>query len=302
MTGREVGRAPTAPAAEPGGRRTGGSRHGPIAQLLIAWSPLSMILLAYAAAQWVSAPLGPRGHGATANRLGFGVHVTGPAGADRGVFGTVPSVWLQARLVAGSAHWYDAAAALVYVTHFVSFPLLTGVVWFYLRERFAAWVTAVLTFTTLGAAVYCVYPAAPPWLASARGAIGPVDRLSSRGWDYLHLGVLGRLTVSGQGGSNPVAAMPSLHAGSAMLVALFLWPLANALSRAALVGYVVLMALALVYTGEHYAVDVAAGWLTAAVGAAAGVAVRDAGRRSRSRRPPRGSGSDLDRPVSVSQR
>ena len=95
-----------------------------------------------------------------------------------------------------------------------------------------------------------------------------------------------------------------------MLVALFLWPLANALSRVALVGYVVLMALALVYTGEHYVVDVAAGWLTAGVGAVAGVAVRDARRRSRSRRPPRGSGSgtgtgsgsDLDRPVSVSQR
>ena len=74
--------------------------------------------------------------------------------------------------------------------------------------------------------------------------------------------------------------MPSLHAGSAMLVALFLWPMASTLWRVVLLGYVLLMALALIYTGEHYAVDVVAGWLTAGAGAAAAVAVRAAGRRT----------------------
>jgi membrane-associated phospholipid phosphatase len=250
-----------------------------VAQLLIAWAPLSLILVAYAAAQWINAPLGARGSGSGGNRLGFGVHVAGPAEVDRGVFGTVPSVWLQARLVDGSPHWYDAAAALVYVTHFVSFPLLTGVVWFCLRDRFAAWVAAVLAFTTLGVGVYVLYPAAPPWLASARGAIGTVDRSSSLGWDYLHLDLVRRVTDSGQAGSNPVAAMPSLHAGSAMLVALFLWPMVSTLWRAALLGYVMLMAVALLYTGEHYAVDVVAGWLTAGFGVAVAVAIGPAARR-----------------------
>ena len=47
---------------------------------------------------------------------------------DRRVFGQVPSVWLQTRLVDGPAHWYDAVAALVYVTHFVLIPVITGVV------------------------------------------------------------------------------------------------------------------------------------------------------------------------------
>ena len=61
-------------------------RHGPVAQLLIAWAPLSLILLAYAAAGWISAPLGTA-DGADSNRLGFGVHVSGPADADRAVFG-----------------------------------------------------------------------------------------------------------------------------------------------------------------------------------------------------------------------
>jgi membrane-associated phospholipid phosphatase len=64
--------------------------------------------------------------------------------------------------------------------------------------------------------------------------------------------------------------MPSLHAGTTLLVALFFWPLASTLGRAALLGYVLAMAAALVYTGEHYVVDVVAGWLTAGFGLAAG--------------------------------
>jgi membrane-associated phospholipid phosphatase len=254
------------------------SRHGPIAQLLIAWAPLSVILLTYAAARWVSAPLGARGYDAGTNRLGFGLHVAGPARVDVGVFGAVPTVWLQERLVDGSAHWYDAAAALVYVTHFVSIPVVTGVAWFCLRDRFAAWIAAVLTFTTLGVVGYVVYPAAPPWLAFERGEIGTVDRISGLGWDYLQLDWVGSLTALGQEGSNPVAAMPSLHAGSALLVALFFWPLANTLGRSALLAYVVLMAVTLVYTGEHYVVDVVAGWLAAGLAVAVGAAIRRPGR------------------------
>jgi membrane-associated phospholipid phosphatase len=244
-----------------------------VAQLLIAWAPLSVILVAYAAAQWVNVPLAGR-DGAGTNRLGFGLHVAGPAEADRGVFGAVPSVWLQERLVDGSGHWYDAVAALVYATHFVAIPLVTGVLWFRLRDRFAGWLAAVLTLTTLGVGGYVVYPAAPPWLASDRGEIGLVERISSLGWDYLHLGLAGRVTVVGQDGSNPVAAMPSLHAGSALLVTLFLWPVVSTRWRAALLGYAMLMALTLVYTGEHYVVDVVAGWLTAGVAVAVSACVR----------------------------
>lgn len=239
------------------------SRHGPIAQLLISWSPLSVILLAYAVAGWISAPL-EEGDGASTNRLGAGLHVLGPAHADERVFGTVPTVWLQERLVDGTPHWYDAVAALVYVTHFVTIPLLTAIVWFCLRQRFAAWLVAVLTMSVVGVAGYVAYPAAPPWLAAERGDIGPVDRISHIGWEFLHLDVIGRLTELGQSGSNPVAAMPSLHAGAALLVALFVWPSVGAAARVALATYAVAMAVTLVYAGEHYVVDVAAGWLIAA--------------------------------------
>ena len=258
------------------------SRHGPIAQFLISWSPLSAILLAYAVAGWVSAPL-ETGEGATTNRVGAPLHVAGPAVADERLFGAVPTVWLQERLLAGSPQWYDAIAALVYVTHFVTIPLLTTLVWFRLRERFTSWLVAVLSMSFLGIAIYVAYPAAPPWLASESGDIGPVARISHVGWDYLHLDVVGRLTQLGQDGSNPVAAMPSLHAGAALLVALFLWPSVSRWARGALLAYAVTMAAVLVYTGEHYVVDVLAGWLVAALalGLASTLALTSLARRAR---------------------
>jgi membrane-associated phospholipid phosphatase len=259
------------------------SRHGPIAQLLIAWSPLSLILVAYGVAGWITAPLEADLADGT-NRLGFGLSVLRPADADERLFGAVPTVWLQEQLVDGSAHWYDAVAALVYSTHFVAIPLATAAAWFWLRDRFSGWITAVLVFTVLGVSGYVVFPAAPPWMASEYGEIGAVSRISDIGWEWLHLDWIGALTTSGQEGSNPVAAMPSLHAGSALLVALFLWRVARRPWRAALLGYVLLMAATLVYTGEHYVVDVLGGWLTAAVAFAAGTAVR------RHRHPDEGSG------------
>ena len=266
MTDRDTRQHVRGPEAA---RRTPGSSsdRGPLAQLLIAWAPLGSILLAYLLAQWLNAPLG-RGDTGGTNRLGFGLHVSGPAGLDQTMVGVVPSVWLQRHLVDGSPHWYDAVAALVYVTHFVSLPLVTGVVWFRMRDRFASWVVAVLTFTALGIGTYVVYPAAPPWLAYDQRTIGTVSRISDLGWQYLHLDPVAHVTALGQGASNPVAAMPSLHAGAALLITAFLWPGLRWGARAMLTCYTLLMGWTLVYSGEHYACDVLAGWLTAAVAVA----------------------------------
>jgi membrane-associated phospholipid phosphatase len=233
-----------------------GTRHGPLAQLLIALSPLSAIPLLYWLAQWITAPLG-LGEGSDTNRLGFRLDTTGPAAADRSVFGTVPTVWLQERLLDGVPHWYDGVAALVYASHFAAIPVVTGVVWFCQRPRFRGWVFALGSFTVLGVTGYVVHPAAPPWLASG------TERVSTLGWDHLGLDRIGDLLTRSQEASNPVAAMPSLHAGAALLVALFLWPVVTAAWRAVLLGYALLMALTLVYTGEHYVVDAVAGWLVA---------------------------------------
>jgi len=69
----------------------------------------------------------------------------------------------------------------------------------------------------------------------------------------------------GTGYANDVAAMPSLHAAFALLLSLYLWQFAPRWLRPLLVLYPLAMALALVYAGEHYAVDCIAGWCYAVV-------------------------------------
>lgn len=235
------------------------------AQLLIALSPLSPILVAYALAQWVSAPLsqGRLSEGAV-NRLGAGLQIIWPAAADRRVFGEVPTVRLQELLLRPDPQWYDVLASVVYVTHYLALPVVTGCLWFLARGRFPAWVTAVLVMTLGSIATYVLFPASPPWLAADLDVIGPVQRVSADGWAGLNLEAVGSALERLQGDSNPVAAMPSLHAAVPALIALFLWPGARWWLRAATCAYAVVMAWTLVYTGEHYVVDVAAGWLAAA--------------------------------------
>jgi membrane-associated phospholipid phosphatase len=67
----------------------------------------------------------------------------------------------------------------------------------------------------------------------------------------------------GKAYANEVAAMPSLHAAFAMLLALYLWRLVPRYTRPLLALYPPAMTLALVYAGEHYVVDCIAGWLYA---------------------------------------
>jgi membrane-associated phospholipid phosphatase len=65
-------------------------------------------------------------------------------------------------------------------------------------------------------------------------------------------------------GGNPWAAMPSLHFATSLLAAILLsetGPLAGAAGW----GYALTLGFALVYLGEHYAVDLAAGAALVAV-------------------------------------
>jgi membrane-associated phospholipid phosphatase len=48
-----------------------------------------------------------------------------------------------------------------------------------------------------------------------------------------------------------------------MMLALFFWGTARWWLRVVLVAYALAMALTLVYTGEHYVIDVLVGWLYA---------------------------------------
>ena len=198
-----------------------------------------------------------------ADQLGMPVHVTSLRDIDRLLTGGVDaSVWMQDRFYEPtSVRWYDIAGALIYMSHFV-FPVIPLV---YLRVRNRVqWVRYVRRLSlTFAIAVTCfiLYPAAPPWLTAKQGHMDDVYRITGRGWVHLNLETVSKTFDRGVAVLNPVAAMPSLHAGLALLVTLWVTQNSKPLIKILAMAFPISMLLTLVYFGEHYIIDALAGWL-----------------------------------------
>jgi membrane-associated phospholipid phosphatase len=198
------------------------------------------------------------------DELGLPVHYTMPIRFDEFVGGgQLPTVALQHALCGepclreSDPRWYDVFFTTVYASHFLTGLTIAAVLWVRKREEWLLWMRRYVTISFGALAVYILYPMAPPWMASEDGYIHEaIPRLTGRGWRDLGLG---RFDLVLQGVGNPVAAMPSLHAGITFLVAMYgIWRLRTPL-RFLLVLYPLAMCVTLVYYGEHYVVDVLAG-------------------------------------------
>jgi membrane-associated phospholipid phosphatase len=177
----------------------------------------------------------------------------------------IPTVWLQAHLWHGAndLRWWDYLAWFVYLTHFLGTLVVAAVLWTWAHEHYARFVTMVCTLSFAAFATYVLYPAVPPWLAARQGAIGSAHRTIWLTWSHVPIAHYGSLFEKGTSYANNVAAMPSLHAGYALLATLVLWPLVPRWARVLLALYPLAMTFALVYSGEHYVVDCIAGWVYA---------------------------------------
>jgi membrane-associated phospholipid phosphatase len=236
------------------------------------WGPLLAVLLLYDYSRGL------------AHALGTAVHVRPQISADRALFGVVPTQWLQMHLLdPARVRWYDVAASFIYFSHFVASLGTATVLWLTNRRQWARFVRRMIALSIAGLTGYVLYPAAPPWLAAQTGQLpGVVARLSGRGWAAIGLHSAGDVIERGQAFANPVAAMPSLHAGFALLVVVFFLPRVRRRYWPLLLSYPLLMAATLVYTGEHYVIDIVAGWITVAlVYAAVGALERYWSRRLR---------------------
>jgi hypothetical protein len=130
-----------------------------VRRLVLDWSPLLLILVAYAVLHELADTMVPRAHDNP--QLAF----------DEWVFGTAPTVQLQRALWDGpvDVHWYDFVAWLVYLSHFVVTLTIAIVLWRVAYPLFLRFRALVLTVTFAGFATYLLYPAFPPWLVSRRG-------------------------------------------------------------------------------------------------------------------------------------
>ena len=108
---------------------------------LLDWLPFTAVLVIYDVSRGI------------ADGVGMPLHVSDIAAVDRGVFGTVPTVWLQQRFLdPGSPHWYDAVATLVYTTHFLATPVVAAVLWLRSRDAWKAFITRVIVLSVAGTA------------------------------------------------------------------------------------------------------------------------------------------------------
>lgn len=204
------------------------------------------------------------------SHLGLPVHITEPIDVDKWLGGgALPTQRLQDALCgdpcerAIPARWYDGGLTIVYYTHFIAAPLTALVL--YLRSRLT-WISFMRRYISLyflGLLIYITYPMAPPWMASRDGYVdgNEIVRLTGRGWSIIGLEHFQQV-LSRTG--NQVAAMPSLHAATAALVALFAISRLHSRWRFLFLIYPVAMGFMLTYYGEHYVVDVVAGYICAA--------------------------------------
>ena len=182
-----------------------------------------------------------------------------PISIDRAIgLGTLPNARLQRALTRLPGvrvvdrfltwvHWLwflEPYLALIYIL--VRHPRLF--------PRAARQLAAVFDIGCIG---YFAVPTAPPWWASEQGAtrdevrrimVGVGEETWGSAWPTLY----------GTLGSNPWAAMPSLHFATSLLAALSLSE-AGRVPGAVGWGYALTLGFALVYLGEHYVTDVLAG-------------------------------------------
>jgi membrane-associated phospholipid phosphatase len=190
-------------------------------------------------------------------------HVEYPVKVDRLIgLGKTPTIRLQRAF--GRPGRFSVLERVLVWAHWVWFVVPhASVAYLLLRhpERFPRGAAHVYATFDVGVIGYWAVPTAPPWYAAGKGLMddGRTPELRRMmveygqhfwrtRWDAMY-GLLGR---------NPLAAMPSLHFATSVMSAHML---AESGPIAGVVGwtYAATLGVALVYLGEHYVVDLAAG-------------------------------------------
>jgi membrane-associated phospholipid phosphatase len=108
---------------------------------------------------------------------------------------------------------------------------------------------SVIGAATLAAGCFALWPSAPPRFTPGSGAA-----------DALSIVLDQSASTTATALYNPWAAIPSLHCAFALLGGLALWRIGGPTRRLIAVVWPVLVGVATVATGNHWVIDVAAGW------------------------------------------
>jgi membrane-associated phospholipid phosphatase len=160
----------------------------------------------------------------------------------------------------------DLFTVIVYNMHLPEPYIAAYFLWRLNRLVYLQFASAALALLILGYVTFILFPAIPPWMASGRyhripnvvNQFGPV--LHAHPLPFHGSPIFKIFNLQG----DPVAAFPSEHAA---------FPLLELLAFRCVIGkkaiwlilWIAAVVLAVLYLGEHWFVDVLAGWLYAAV-------------------------------------
>ena len=190
------------------------------------------------------------------------VRVHYPIRVDRALgLGTPPTIRLQRAFGRpGAVRPHDLALSCVHWSWFAA-PHGT-LLYILLRhpELYPRSATLIAACFDLGCVVYWAVPTAPPWWAAANGHMPPVRRIMAETGERFWRRLWRPLYHSLEG--NPFAAMPSLHFGTSVMAARVLSGVGRAPGALAW-SYAIMLGFGLVYLGEHYLIDLIAGFALA---------------------------------------
>jgi len=179
-------------------------------------------------------------------------------GSETAILGTSASTWLQTNLAGEAGHITARAATALHLGWF-AWPIVIGAGITALRRdlliEYFLWLAAAWFLADV---FFLVAPTVPPWMGDPS-----VQRfLFEQGWIEYAPNDL-----------NAVAAFPSLHACVPLTIAFFIWRRIPAARIVAVTSglFAAAIGFAVIFLGEHWVLDVAAGYgLAAAIGLGAG--------------------------------
>jgi len=192
-----------------------------------------------------------------ADELNTRVNYTLAPHVDKWLFGNLPTTYFQNWLWHGHVRWYDFALYIPYLLFFTLPVGLALLVWKTRDDQYWRVVTTYLVLFFSGFFTSLVLPAAPPWMASNGHYIQHIVRISGEVWSSL--GVHNFPSLYNHLAPNSVAAIPSLHAGCATLLPIFIFKLYGKKWGTLSLVYPASIYFGVIYQGEHYAFDVILG-------------------------------------------
>lgn len=202
----------------------------------VDFSPFIMLLLTYGALRSFADNLSPSD-----------IHITDMIAWERSLYGGhLPGYVMQSNL------WnqpftpvLDVLANGLYLSHFMTPVLAAGLIWRKNVVDYWAYAIGLVVLSFAGFVTYILFPAAPPWWATAHGYLWrePIT--------LQHFVISGSAIANS---ANPVAAMPSLHAAYPTYIAItciMVWGRRAVPVILLPVGVI----LATIYLGHHYTID-----------------------------------------------